>query len=257
MARTSSYSPIFAPAAAEDVLSGGRLLRRAFLETEIRSAERGTILIQCDQRDPPALLIHRGLAYSATSIPDGRRAITDLFLTEDIVGAGNSVMGEATQDVVAAYGLHYRLLRADVIRNLMVDRQIATRVLALGSELRHRAEQHMAALTQLDARERICRLVFGVYERLRRRDLINRPTFNLWLTQEEIGDHLGLTMVHVSRTLRRLREEKIVLVDRHVVVILDIDALLRIASGSDRLAHGLASAKSQPKFIEISEIGTA
>jgi DNA-binding transcriptional regulator LsrR (DeoR family) len=34
------------------------------------------------------------------------------------------------------------------------------------------------------------------------------------LTQEQVGDHLGLTLVHVNRTLRRLREERIVLVDR-------------------------------------------
>jgi DNA-binding transcriptional regulator LsrR (DeoR family) len=33
------------------------------------------------------------------------------------------------------------------------------------------------------------------------------------LTQEQVGDHLGLTL-HVNRTLRRLREERIVLVDR-------------------------------------------
>jgi DNA-binding transcriptional regulator LsrR (DeoR family) len=47
--------------------------------------------------------------------------------------------------------------------------------------------------------------------------LIARPTFNLPLTQDQIGDHLGLTMVHVSRTLRRLREDKVALVDRQVV----------------------------------------
>jgi DNA-binding transcriptional regulator LsrR (DeoR family) len=34
------------------------------------------------------------------------------------------------------------------------------------------------------------------------------------LPQEQVGHHLGLTLVHVNRTLRRLREERIVLVDR-------------------------------------------
>jgi hypothetical protein len=36
-------------------------------------------------------------------------------------------------------------------------------------------------------------------------------------------------MVQVSRTLRRRREERVVIVDRHVVIILDLDELRRAA----------------------------
>jgi hypothetical protein len=35
--------------------------------------------------------------------------------------------------------------------------------------------------------------------------------------------------LHVSRTLRCLREEKLALVDRHLVLILDLDGLRRAA----------------------------
>ena len=68
-------------------------------------------------------------------------------------------------------------------------------------------------------------MLLDIYERLRRRELINRPSFNLPFTQEQIADHRGLTLVHVNRTLRRLREEHLVLVDRQVVVITDLDRL--------------------------------
>ena len=51
------------------------------------------------------------------------------------------------------------------------------------------------------------------------------------LSQEQIGDHLGLTLVHVNRTLRRLREERIALVDRQVVIIQDIDRMRQLARG--------------------------
>ena len=37
--------------------------------------------------------------------------------------------------------------------------------------------------------------------------------------------------MHVNRTLRRLREEKIVLVDRQVVIIQDIEQLRELAQG--------------------------
>lgn len=45
----------------------------------------------------------------------------------------------------------------------------------------------------------------------------------------QIGDHLGLTLVHVNRVLRSLRERRIVSVDRHVVAIRDLARLQRLA----------------------------
>lgn len=38
-------------------------------------------------------------------------------------------------------------------------------------------------------------------------------------------------MVHVSRMLRRLREERLVIINRGVVVIFDVDGLREVASG--------------------------
>ena len=50
-------------------------------------------------------------------------------------------------------------------------------------------------------------------------------SFNMPLTQELIGSALGLTTVHVNRTLRSLREDKLILIDGKRVTILDFEAL--------------------------------
>jgi CRP/FNR family transcriptional regulator, anaerobic regulatory protein len=110
----------------------------------------------------------------------------------------------------------------------------------LMGEARWRVDRHMASVTRCDARGRIAALVLGIYERLRRRELILRPTYNLPLTQEQVADHLGITMVHVSRTLRRMREERLLLVDRQVVIILDLEELRRAAAGIPPLNIGVA-----------------
>jgi hypothetical protein len=59
--------------------------------------------------------------------------------------------------------------------------------------------------------------------------LITRPTFSLPLTQELIGDHLGMTTVHLSRSLRRLRDERLAMFNRQVVILLDLPGLRSIA----------------------------
>jgi CRP/FNR family transcriptional regulator len=64
------------------------------------------------------------------------------------------------------------------------------------AETRRRADRLVTALSRLDAYERMACFLLSVYDRLRRAELIACPTFNLHLTQEQIGDHLGLTTVH-------------------------------------------------------------
>lgn len=49
------------------------------------------------------------------------------------------------------------------------------------------------------------------------------------LTQELIGDALGLGVPHVSRTLRQLREDDLVAVEGQRVIIKDIEALGTLA----------------------------
>jgi hypothetical protein len=56
----------------------------------------------------------------------------------------------------------------------------------------------MTAVTRFGASRRIVGFLVAIYDRLRRRDFISPPTFNLPLTQEQLGDHLGLISTALS-----------------------------------------------------------
>jgi CRP-like cAMP-binding protein len=224
-------NPDFAPAESEDILAGAQLLRRAFLAAPALSANRGSIIIGSDAGDPPSLLINHGVAYRSITLPDGQRSITDIILPTDIVGIDHGLLARCNHEIVAGSLFGYQLLTGTQMQELMRDPRIAIRALALTTELRWRADKHLAAITRLDARGRIAWMIVDIFERLRRSGLISQASFNLPLTQDQIADYLGITMVHVSRTFRRLREERLVLVDRHVAIILDLDRLRRAAAG--------------------------
>ena len=49
------------------------------------------------------------------------------------------------------------------------------------------------------------------------------------LTQAELGECLGLTAVHVNRTIQELRRRGLVELNRRQVTILDIEALEQVA----------------------------
>lgn len=230
--------PRYAAAVTEDLLIGGRRLRDAFLQTPMRFAPRDATLVRLGEIDPPLILIRNGFAFRSCGLTDGRRAILHIVTPGDYLGLDHIVLQRPIEEITAACRIGYHMLRASEVRDLMVaDRSVAFRILTLITEARWRSDRLAASIGRLDAQARICVMLLDLYERLRRSGLISRLTFNLPLTQEQIADHLGLTLVHVNRTLRRLREERIVLVDRQVVIIMDLERLREVAQGLPQAAE--------------------
>src|SRR5690242_12961471 len=221
---TAEGPPRFDPAASEELLDGAHSLRRAFHINPVRTAVRGTRLVDPRANNSDALLIDDGFVYRSCILADGRRAIVDILTIGDIVGLDHLVLARPIDEFFAASRVSYRALAgSDLRQRLRADRSLALWVYALLAEARWRVSRLAISIGRLDAQARICVMLLDIYERLRRRELVIQPTFNLPLTQDEIADHLGLTVVHVNRTLRKLREERIAIVDRHAVVILDVE----------------------------------
>jgi CRP/FNR family transcriptional regulator, anaerobic regulatory protein len=221
----------FAAGDSEELLTGSRTLRQAFRETPIRYAARDAMLVRLGERDAPILLLRSGFAYRSCVLADGRRAILDVLVPGDIAGLDHIMLASPIAEITAAHRVAYNALEPAQLRKLMADRCVALSVLAFAAEARWRGDRLTAMIGRLDAEARLAALILSIHDRLRRRGLTNHLSFNLPLTQEQIADHLGLTLVHVNRTLRRMREERLVLVDRQVVIIMDLDGLRELVRG--------------------------
>jgi CRP-like cAMP-binding protein len=78
--------------------------------------------------------------------------------------------------------------------------------------------------------ERVAHFLLQIYLRLRnRQQAASGDTLALPLTQEMIGDALGLTPVHINRILRQLRERRLVVLHNKTLQILDLEGLRRMA----------------------------
>src|SRR5258708_33514681 len=85
-------------------------------------------------------------------------------------------------------------------------------------------------LGQCSADEVLAAMLLDARERLRVRGLLGKGAFQLPLTQQDIGDYLGMTPVDVNRMLARLRRPGTIASRRHVVLLRDSQALERTAS---------------------------
>ena len=86
-------------------------------------------------------------------------------------------------------------------------------------------EMYLANFTHKDARHRIAFLVLELYRRLELKGLNNGFAMPFPLKQTDLGDMLGLSAVHVCRTLEVLREEGLLDIHQQTLSILDYTAL--------------------------------
>jgi len=211
------------------------ILNSIFRQGQTGFFQPGQKLIEADTLPRYVYQLRTGLAYQSHWFPDGRRAIVDIFTPGNVVGLETILSLRASSTVAAAGLVKYLALDAKSLHQLMEDRQVALCFTSLLIEARRRSEELTARIARLEAPERVAAMLVDLYDRLRRRRLIARSTYNLHMTQQQIGDHLGLTGAHVNRVLRWLLREHIALVKGYVVIIHDMSRLRKLARGEEAI----------------------
>lgn len=87
------------------------------------------------------------------------------------------------------------------------------------------------------AEQRIAHLFCELHLRLRGIGLVESDTFDLPLTQSELADVVGLSAVHVNRTLQSLREKKLIRTSSHSTTILDLERLRELSGFNPNYLH--------------------
>jgi hypothetical protein len=88
----------------------------------------------------------------------------------------------------------------------------------------------VANVGRRSAYARIAYLLCEIWFRLKSVGLAHEHTFELPLTQADLGDATGLSVVHVNRTIRQLREDGLIRVSKgRVVHLLDRQRLTEVS----------------------------
>jgi CRP/FNR family transcriptional regulator, anaerobic regulatory protein len=201
----------------------------------------------------PAEAVYRlraGWACQFRELSNGGRAIVDVYIPGDIIGLDTVLHTRPLQEVLTLCAVTIEEVpREDALMQLMADRSTALYVAWLLGQRQRRADRLLAAITGLDARGRLAMMVLDFYTRLRRRRLITGSMYNLPLTQLQIGNYLGLTVVHINRTVRSLRDEQIVTLEKNCVTILDVERLTVLTK-----SRGIASSPARGGKHSLTEI---
>ena len=203
----SELSPSVAPATATMALGRLRSASADQVRAFWRSVERypsGTNLGGGLHAGATHAIILSGWACEMCILPDGRRQIFSLFLPGDRVeirrNADLSARSFVALTRLELVNSEHRAITGSTGRAR--GSKVKTDNCACADE---RLFVHMTRLGQLNAQERVLSLLFELYTRLDAVNLVKDDAYRLPLSQETLADTLGLSIVHLNRTIRQLR----------------------------------------------------
>jgi CRP/FNR family transcriptional regulator, anaerobic regulatory protein len=212
--------PLHRPEFREQLVAGDAAIASAMQPPQLFRA-REPIVREGDGCD----FVYRvmsGWAVRCRSTSIGKRQIIAVFLPGDLCGVKSMFLERQPEGIecltdVSAQAIEYGTLRGLARQNFAIVERL---MFQLGEDERH-LHNWGTALGRGDAEQRIATFMLDLRGRLHRVGLLKDDTFRFPMTQQQIGDHLGLTVVHVNRVLRRLREAGALAIHNGVVSILD------------------------------------
>jgi CRP/FNR family transcriptional regulator len=167
-----------------------------------------------------------GWACRFHSFSNNHQAIVNVYLPGDIIGLDAISRIRSLEGVITLTSIVTETIDGEqALADLTTTRSIAVYIGWVLGRQQRRTERHLAAISSLDARGRLATMALDFYTRLRRQQPITGSTYRFPLTQAQIAAYLGLTVPHVNRVLRSLRDEQIVSLERHCMTILDLNRL--------------------------------
>jgi CRP/FNR family transcriptional regulator, anaerobic regulatory protein len=110
--------------------------------------------------------------------------------------------------------------------------ELASQIAWITARDMNSSHEYLINIGRKNAKERMAYLLLDLYNRLHNQVLQPDSSMALPMTQEDIADTIGLTLVHVNRTLRALREDGLISLNQHKLTILNYTALAELAGFS-------------------------
>ncbi len=172
-----------------------------------------------------------GWVYLYQILEDGRRQILDFALPGAFLGFQPDLAAPAAHSAQCLTDIAVCVFPRGTLLDLFrAHPELALRMAWITARDGALAREHLTNVGRRSARERVAHLLLELFYRVRRGGASpGDNSVELPLTQEHIADALGLTTVHVNRTLRALREADLLAMRGRMLRILDPGALAKLA----------------------------
>jgi len=195
-----------------------------------RSFQNGQELVQEGSRPGESCLVISGFTARAQLMRDGKRQFTAVHIPGDFVDLHALMLKIMDHSVVALGPCEAAFIPHASLIALIESAPHLGRLFWLSTVID--AAIQRSWITNLGRRspsQHIAHLVCELYLRLEVVGLVEGPSFNFSATQTEVADMVGLSLVHVNRTIQELRAEQLLSWRNGTITINDFNRLVSYA----------------------------
>jgi CRP-like cAMP-binding protein len=230
-----------------------QVLRRVICQVRPVGA-REDVIKEGDKPDNVHLVLS-GYACRYKLLRDGTRQIMAWLVPGDLCDLHVAILGEMDHAIgtLAACTIAYipqRVIEDLTSKHPAINRALWWATLVDEGTLR----EWLVGMGRRPADKQMAHLFCELLERLRSVGLVTDNSFEFPLTQEELGDTLGLSTVHVNRTLHDLREAGFMSLSGKRLSVRDVAGLKAFAEFNPNYLHLARSAANTSRTdIKVGE----
>ncbi len=183
--------------------------------------------------------LYHGWVLQYATLSNGKRQVTKIALPGDFLGFQADFGGTMRHTAMALTDTVLCAFPSKDMKAMFKENVgLALRMADMHTRDSSICQNHLVGIGQKSAEERLVYLCVELFYRIKLiygdniKDEIEFP-----LTQEDLGDALGLTQIHVNRTLKSLREQGLMDIKNKRLTIHDIEKLKEIGSFDESILH--------------------
>jgi len=216
------------------------------LPLQLKSLEPGAYLVREGDRPLTCAILVTGYAYRQKQTTDGLRQIVSLHIPGEGLDLQQLALEVADHSVQMLTRGQVAIIEQGHIRRLMsaepeVAHAIFTAVLIEGSIFR----EWVLNVGRRDARTRMAHLLCEFALRMEKAGLAGGDGFELPITQEQLADAVGLTPVHVNRTLKALEATGLIRRNKRNIAFPSWERMRDVGDFNQRYLHLDGAQRSQ------------
>lgn len=198
--------------------------------SEYRSLKADQTIIRRGERLHHSTLLLDGLMCRYKDLRSGKRQISELHVAGDFADLHSFPLKWLDHDIMTLTACEVALVPHAHISDMIARFPRLGRIFWFLTTLDAAVHREWElSLGQRSGIARLAHLFCELYARLQITKLAKNQSFALDLTQTDLGESTGLTVVHVNRCLKELRTQGLVTFQSGQVTIHDLTGLRRLA----------------------------
>ena len=205
-----------------------RAIRSAVSETRLLPADE--IVIRSGEELSTSLMLLDGWMARSKDLPSGERQVTELHVAGDFADLHAYALKRLDHDVVTLTDCTVAVVPHARLADITQRYPRLGRIYWFSTNVDAAIHRELAlSLGQRSAISRMANLFCELHARLELIGRVSGNSYELPLTQRELSECLGLTVVHANRTLQELRRRGLVEFENRKMRILDRAGLEGVA----------------------------